>query len=190
MLLAQVGRDRGYRKQPDLWRQWGGAPTTQLLRHRNPECNPVLRDAYHRKLRELRPDVVIPTPEEEERDPQKADYVYEACVKSLITFTRDRERFPLIFHENVNYGFRRNLWGLKLFGILSAVAGAGACGFNLWRNWEITGRVSTEALITLTVNLGLLLFWLFWVTPGWVRITADAYTARLFEACEQLQSEK
>lgn len=189
MLMAQVGRDMGYMKQPGLWDLWGGPPTTELLRHRNSECNPVLRESYHRKLKELRPDLAIPSPEEEERDPEKADHVYEACAKYLITRTRDRERFPLIFHENVNYGFRRNLWGMKPFGILFAAAGVAACGLNLWLGWEQGRRVGAEAAIAGAFNFVLLLFWLFWVTPEWVRIAACAYRARLFEACEQLQSE-
>jgi hypothetical protein len=189
MLIAQLGRDQGYVKQSELWRGWGGAPTTQLLRHRNTEFNPVLREAYHRKLRELLPDITIPTREEEEGDPEQADHVYEACAKYVITRTRARDQFPLVFHENVNYGFRRNLWGLRRFGILAAVAGVAACGFYLWRGWELMGKISAEAAITVALNLGLLLLWLFRVTPSWVRIPADAYAARLYEACVHLGSE-
>lgn len=189
MLMAQIGRDRGYRKQPQLWRQWGGAPTTQLLRHRNTKTNPVLREKYHRKLRELQPDIEIPTQEEEERDPQRADHVYEACARHLITRTRDRNQFPLIFHENVNYGYRRNLWGMKLFGVLFTLVGLLACALHLWLNWKSTQRIAVEAVVSGTINLGLLLFWLFWVTSGWVRIPGDAYAARLFESCDQLQRE-
>jgi hypothetical protein len=189
MLIAQLGRDQGYVKQPGLWREWGGAPTTQLLRHRNTECNPVLRDAYHRKLRELLPDITLPTREEEERDPEKADQVYEACAKSLIARTRARDQFPLIFHENVNYGFRRNLWALKRFGTVIAIVGVAACGLYLWHGWERSGQISAEAAITVALNLGLLLLWVFRITPCWVRIPAHAYAARLYEACVHLTSE-
>jgi len=96
MLLSQIGRDRGYRKQPALWNRWGGAPTTQLLRYRTFGANPILLKRYHDKLRLLQPDLNIPSHEDE---------------------TRDRSRFPLLYKENVNYGFRRNLWGLKPFGL-------------------------------------------------------------------------
>lgn len=189
MLMAQIGRDRGYKKQPQLWSQWGGAPTTQILRHRNPKGNPVLREKYHRKLKELQPDIEIPTPEEEKRDPQKADFVYEACTRYVINRTRDRRKFPLIFHENVNYGFRRNLWGLKPFGILFALIGLATCGLKLWLDWRATQRVTGEAALSAAFNLSLLLFWLFWVTPAWVRIPADAYSARLYDSCDQLESD-
>jgi hypothetical protein len=189
MLMAQVGRDMGYRKQTGLWDRWGGPPTTQLLRHRSSECNPVLRESYHRKLMELRPDLGMPTPEEEEQDPERADYVYEAQVKHLIAQTRDRRRFPLVFQENVNYGFRRNLWGMKSLGAFFAAAGFVACCLKVWLVWRQAQQVSPEAAVSGLINLGLLLFWLFWVTTDWVRIAAYAYRARLFEACGQLQSE-
>jgi len=31
-LFSQLGRDEGKRKEPMLWRSWGGPPTTQLFR--------------------------------------------------------------------------------------------------------------------------------------------------------------
>jgi hypothetical protein len=33
-------------------------------------------------------------------------------------FTRDTKKFNIMFNENVSYGFRRNLSGLKLPGFL------------------------------------------------------------------------
>ena len=35
MLSPQVGRDMGKRKQPQLYKLWGGKPTTRMLRHRH-----------------------------------------------------------------------------------------------------------------------------------------------------------
>jgi hypothetical protein len=189
MLMAQIGRDLGYKKQPRLWEQWGGAPTTQLLRHRNPQGNPVLRERYHRNLMKLQSDLILPAPEEEEQDPQKADHIYETCVRYLITRTRDRKQFQLLFNENVNYGFRRNLWGMKVFGALFAILGLTACVLYLWLYWKSYQRFSAEAVVGSLFNLIFLLFWLFWVTRSWVRIAADAYAERLLETCEHLQSE-
>jgi hypothetical protein len=187
MLMSQIGRDLGKRKQPRLWHGWGGSPSTQLLRHGNSKFNPVLRDRYHKRLRELQPDLVMPSPEEEEKDPERADHVYNACVQYLISQTRDKAKFPLLFNENVNYGFRRNLWGMKPFGILFAFFGFMACCLYLWLSWNNYRYISVEAAICGTFNLGFLLLWLFWVSPSWVRIAGDAYAERLLETCEHLQ---
>lgn len=187
MLMSQIGRDLGKRREPRLWGKWGGAPTTQLLRHGNDKANPVIRERYHKRLAALQPDLTLPTAEEEAGDAARADHAYEACVRYLITRTRDRKRFPLLFGENVNYGFRRNLWGMKPFGALFSLAGLAACGLYLRLYWESFRLVSAEGAAGAAINLALILFWLFWVTPSWVRIAGDAYAERLLETCEELQ---
>ncbi len=187
MLMSQIGRDLGKRREPGLWGKWGGAPTTQLLRHRNDKVNPVIRERYHKRLAALQPDIRLPTAEEEAGDAARADHTYEACVRDLITRARDRKQFPLLFGENVNYGFRRNLWGMKPFGALFSLAGLAACALYFWLYWESFRLFSAEAAAGGAINLALLLFWLFWVTPSWVRIAGDAYAERLLETCEELQ---
>ncbi len=186
VLAAQFGRDFGKRKEHALWESWGGPPTTHLLRHRNAKFNPVLRGRYHGRLRQLRPDLKIPTPEQEVRDSDAADQIYGATTRYLIGETRDTKRFPLIFKETVNYGFRRNLWGLKPFGLTISTLGASACILRLWLVYQSNQSLSAESVGGLVISLALLLVWLFWVTPRTVRIAAEAYAERLVEACEKL----
>ena len=186
MLAAQVGRNFGKRKEEALWASWGGAPTTQLLRHRNTNVNRVLLDRFHYRLRQLRPDLPIPTAADEARDPHAADQVYGAATRYLIGATRDTRRFPLIFKENVNYGFLRNLWGLKPFGVIITLLGAAACLLRLWLIYQNNHGLSAGAIGGSLVSLALLLLWTFWVTPSMVRVAAEAYAERLLEAGEQL----
>lgn len=187
MLMSQIGRDLGKRREASLWEGWGGPPTTQMLRHRNDKANPVLRERYHKRLAVLQPELALPTAEEEERDAARADHCYEACVRYLIGRTRDRQQFPLLFNENVNYGFRRNLWGMKPLGAFFSLAGLAACGFYFKLYWESFRLVSAEGAVGTAINFALLVFWLFWVTPSWVRIAGNAYAERLLETCEELQ---
>jgi hypothetical protein len=187
MLLSQIGRDRGYRKQTALWELWGGAPTTQLLRHRTPGSNPITLNRYHQKLRLLTPDLNIPSREEEVIDPQQADHAYAACVQFLISQTRDRSRFPLLYKENVNYGLRRNIWGIKPFGLALSVLCLIAAILRFWFVWGTPAGVTGELIASLALSLVLLLFWMLWVTPAWVRIPATGYAERLLECCEHLE---
>src|SRR5436309_16133338 len=69
MLIAQFGRNFGKRRENSLWEGWGGPPTTQLLRHRNVRFNPVIRARYHRRLRDIDPELRMQTEEEETKDP-------------------------------------------------------------------------------------------------------------------------
>jgi len=184
-LAAEMGRDAGHRKQRDLWERWGGSPSVQRLRHRNAEVNPVVRTRLHRKLLKLVPDVTLPTAAEESADPLAADHAYDACVQVLIARTRDTRRFRLLYKENVSYGFRRNLWGLKPVGLMLAVLGTVATSLFAWRALPNLAPDIPAALIT---HAGLILFWLVIVTREWVRVPADAYASRLFEACDELSA--
>lgn len=186
MLLSQIGRDQGYRKQPALWQRWGGSPTVQLLRHSNQNTNPVIRRRYHLKLASLRPDLKIPTHDEELRDPVNADHVYEACAQYLIGKTRDHKRFPLVFKENINYGFRRNLWGIRPFGIMISALALAGCLLRLWVMRNTPEFQPSMAIVAALASLIFLFFWTASVTEDWVRIPADAYATRLLETCEEL----
>src|SRR2546425_1519472 len=50
MLLAQLARDGGKRKEAALFASWGGKPTVAHLRHRGP-TNPIVLSRYHAKLK-------------------------------------------------------------------------------------------------------------------------------------------
>ena len=83
-LLSEIGRDLGKRKEPKLWKSWGGAPTTQRLRFATPDTNVALVERYHRLLSELDPTLDLPTAEGEAFDPKAADQAYEVATKWLI----------------------------------------------------------------------------------------------------------
>ena len=181
-LLAQIGRDWGKKKQGGLFEAWGGVPTTCMLRHRDAPNKEIL-ERRHRKLKELMPSLQIPTAEEEQANPSAADQIYENCTAFLREKTRDQKKFNLVFEENCNYGFRRNLWGMKPLGLLIAIAGlAAVIALFLLKG----GSVPNLAIACGIINLLLLLGWIFWFTPKWVRIPAQAYAERLLESCENL----
>jgi hypothetical protein len=184
-LLAQVARDRGRNKQADLFTTWGGKPTTCRLRHRDTD-NAVLLARRHSQLQRLLPDLQFPNAEEEAADPRRADAIYESATAFLLERTRDQKKFPLVFEENCNYGFRRNLWGLRPAGIIVTLGGVAALLLGLAMQRITFGPTALAAGI---VDVALLCGWLFLVTPQWVRLPADAYAERLLAATEQLSSE-
>jgi 4-amino-4-deoxy-L-arabinose transferase-like glycosyltransferase len=57
-----------------------------------------------------------PTLHEENADPAKADVFYERVAEYLRDNTR-LPKYPILFNEVVSYGFWRNLYGLKPFGL-------------------------------------------------------------------------
>jgi hypothetical protein len=186
VLLAQVGRDMGKQKEEALFESWGGKPTTRLLRHRQ-TSNLLVLTQQHRKLQAMLPNLSLPTALEESDSLSWADKTYEACAAYLRNQTRDREKFNLIFEENCNYGFRRNLWGMKAISILLTLLGImlSTTLIVLHLLWWKTS-VPTFVIVCSAANLTLLLLWVFLFTPTWVRIAANAYAERLLEACDRL----
>ena len=188
-LLAQFARDFGRRKQDALFDDWGGAPTTQRLRHCSDRNSPATVNRYHQRLEAIIPGLHLPSREEEEADPDGADQLYQSAVGYLIARTRDREVFPLVFEENCNYGFRRNYWGMKALGVsisgLTLVVAASVIAA------KVLGAVNFDASLSAlgaaaTVSALFLYSWLFWVDEEWVRAMGFAYADRLLETCELL----
>ncbi len=123
-LAYEVGQ-AGRRIQPGLFESWGGAPTTQLLRHSG-EITPDAKARFREVLAKHRPDLVLPTAQLEQQDPSAADAAYEKAVEWLREQTREAGRFPLVADENATFGFHRNLYALR--GVAYAAAGVGVTG--------------------------------------------------------------
>jgi hypothetical protein len=122
------------------------------------------------------PDLVLPTPEQESADPTGSDEIYDAAVAVLRTRLRDRG--SLVFEENCNYGFRRNLYGLRPFGLTAAAVSLLAAAVLITNGGAAD---SSLALLTGLIDLALLWLWLAVVNPRWVAQAAWAYAERLVD---------
>ena len=200
-VLAQVGRDRGRKKQDELWDRWGGAPTTRLLRHCQMSGDPKLSESLRQQIEEWwgKP---LPTEQEEKADPESADAQYKEVTKNLLEATRDKSRFSLVFTENVNYGFRRNIWGLKPWGLPIAVTLALVAwtlfALTVWGRpwpdpwWNVLvnpDNIAVIRLATAVANSAFAIFWLFWVKPSWIKPVAEVYAQQLMESVRTLRGD-
>ena len=187
--FSQVGSDFGKRLEPSLWRSWGGPPTTRYLRHTNDEFNAATRERVHTRLREI--GLEIPTAAEEESDPDRADELYASAIDELRRRTRpgDTNRFPLVYTGNIEYGFRRNLLGLKKIGVGVSLVSLGAAGWALLNAWNTAGGFSPVPVVTTLLTVCIVLGWLLGVRPDAVRLTADRYARFLLEAALELVPE-
>ena len=187
--LAQIGRDAGRRKEAWLHSTWGGKPTTALLRHRDDVLDAFTRARYHVFLARCVPGVALPSPEDEAADPKAADSMYDSAVQWLIAQAPDRRRFPLVFQENVNYGFRRNLWGLRPAGLMITTACLVANLAAIFAAHDAESKLRVEGIIALIITSLLVFLWIKIVKPDWVRVPAFAYARALFQMCEVLSAD-
>jgi hypothetical protein len=190
-LLMTISREMGKRKENRLFEEWGGKPTTQLLRHRDQAIDPISKNRYHQFLaRNLH--LQFPTVADELHDPGSAEDKYESGAKWLLDHTRDTKTFHLLFNENVEYGFRRNCLGLKPYAIgidLAALAWLlGAAGFASMNGVTVTqlGQMTTAEYLAVAFIVVWLAIWLFFVTKRTVRSSAFMYAELLLRACDVL----
>jgi hypothetical protein len=187
-LLTQLARDAGKKREKQFFVAWGGLPSVAIFRHRDTRIDTITKARYHKQLAALVKGAKAPSPEEERSDPTMADQVYSAWSSYLRVHTRDTKKYSLLFQENVSYGYRRNVCGLRPLGIaVSVLALLGDVAW-LYHVRSTTGTVTTESAAALICVFVLLLLWMFRFTPTWVRIPADAYAERLAETTDFMKA--
>ncbi len=185
--LSHLARDHGKALEAQHYASWDGMPSTAMLRHRDTRLPAPLKGRYKGFLQKQLPDPPFPSAEDEQRDPATADAIYASAGAWLLSHTRDRARFALLFEENVNYGFRRNFWALKPVALAVAVF---SLLISLGAMVTSYMRAGTEPAIEAAVATGLVslyaLFVIVRVNRDWVRLAAEAYARQLLAACDVL----
>ena len=181
-LVRRIGRAR----QPRLWKSWSGPPTTVMLRW-NTEQPADIRELNRGRLARVACDLRLSSPEEERTDPLAADRSYEAAVSVLREKTRNKQRFPIVFAENVSYGYRRNAWAIRPLGVLTSGLSLVCMIWSVALSGNSNGDAAQWAVL---IADGLfLLFWLFGITKESVKQAADDYARALFAAAAVLLDE-
>ena len=199
---SQVGRTLGYKAQPGLWQSWDGPPTTRLLRHRRQPDDIELEPGLRKSIEEWI-GWPLPTEQQERDDPEWADSRYKKATDSLIGATRNSGNFPLVLQENINYGLRRNLWGLRKIGRLVSFVVAVSCWalvlLTVWGRpwpepwWDIFVKPDFVVAVRIAVsfaNTVLVFLWFSLVKSSWVKASADTYAIRLMETIRVLRRDR
>lgn len=192
-LLSNLARWRGKIKERTLIEEWGAWPSTSLLRHRDVTIDSFTKARYHRELENICEGLKMPTEEEEKVNPSEADARYRSATRRLIERRREKT-YQLLHQENAQYGFRRNLLGLKpsalaLLSLLTLFAGATlSYGAHMpLSNWDsvyadIRDRPSLYSL--LLVNLLAITIWIWAIRPNFVRQASEEYAIALLRTLD------
>lgn len=188
---ASIARGRGKLLEDNLVKEWGGMPTTILLRHRDDFFDSGTKKRYHLDAL-VRLGIHMPTAAEELADPVAADDVYRSVARRLREVTREDKK--LLLKENIAYGFHRNTLAMKgvgifncLVGIIYGLALAGAVKVDPL-SFNIHGLLppGLSGGLTLLVSLALLTAWLGYFNRNQVRAMGNVYAERLFEKLASL----
>lgn len=180
-VLAQLARDAGKAIEGPLWASWGGPPTVRMLRHRDTTIAPGSKSLLHRHLTELGIVDALPSEAEEREDPDRADAAYLTCADWLrrkALELKAKAPFDIVHSENIWYGYRRNILGIKFYGLVIwfvALCFAGAAFlFNRQPYIEFCGIVLVGSYL------------IFAVTKAALKRAADEYSKRLLDAAQSL----
>ena len=141
------------------------------------ECNTTLEGKV--------PGLQFPDSTSEASDPTKAAAICESAVRWLREATRDTKKFALIFAENTNYGFRRNLLGVKPLALVMGVLTLTATVLHAWLGTAGNlSAVTAQSWSSAAVACIGLVVWGFLVNADFVKTTAFAYATALLAACD------
>lgn len=194
---ASYARTKGKAVEARLLRDWGGWPTTYLLRHSS-RLDSHTRGRYHQHLGQHVPGLTMPAPADEQCDPQAADDAYISAVKWLKEHVR--ETAPMADKENAQYGFRRNMRGMRALGLLGAfialIASLSFIGaeINVWPSsmseirpflTELRRAATPQIWGVVAVDVLFTFGWAFVVTDTWVKAAAEQYAEALLATCDR-----
>ena len=180
-VLAQLARDAGKAIEGPLWASWGGPPTVRMLRHRDKTIALGSKSLLHRHLIELGIVERLPSEPEELEHPDHADELYLTCADWLRRKALElkfKAPFDVVHSENISYGYRRNILGIKPYGLAIlcfALAVTGAAFFD-----------NREPYIELLGVVIVGVYLIFGVTEAALRRAADEYSKRLLDAAQAL----
>lgn len=189
-LLSQLARRPGKALQEKLYDMWGGMPSVLMLSFRHTTLPHETLRRYHERLNLRVSGISLPLSEEDEtKNYDRALKEYRAASDWLLNATRDKEEFRLVFAENVNYGYCRNLLGLKPHGLITWSIGFVACGLRACSpliDWKLPTEWNWLAITYTLICVIMLFVWMFVVRPDWVRMVANEYTKQLIGAVDQV----
>ena len=162
-----------------------------MLRHADVRLDKLTKDRYHGFLSDSILGLTLASPEDERENPEWADEGYESANRWLLEQTRNQAWFDLLFTENVNYGFRRNLLGLKpialgvdtisMLLVIGVAAGSWTGQFvstihSLAPEWWASLAITMVHAVLFKKN----------IQAKWVQAAAETYARQLLAACDTL----
>jgi hypothetical protein len=182
--IADFSRSRGRAIETSIHADHGGTPSVTMFRRSDQTINTGSKDRYRNFIAGSL-GIDAPTPKNEHKNQAEADLFYAQCGVWLRQNTRDHKAFSILFGENVTYGFRRNLLGVKSFALWLNVIVVAICAFILWRgSGDIGGPLGSRVLVVLVVAAAHAAYMLLAVNRQAVWDASQAYGRELILSCE------
>jgi hypothetical protein len=173
IVFGHFARARGRRIEDELWKSWGGAPTIRWLRPWDQTCSDQQKSKWRGAIKRLTGlSVPASVPDGERQD--NIDRQIADATRQLRYALRGKTEAAILATHNEDYGFARNLCGVRWHWVIlssACLAGCGAAfafGLRPYLGLAVAGAFT---VITILVAIEL---------PDYVRRCADRYAESLF----------
>lgn len=175
IVLGHYARARGRAAEESLWKSWGGPPTTRWLRPSDTTCSEQQKSKWRGAIKRLT-GITIPASLPNDGSEASVDQVIADSTRQLRYVLRGRPDAAIVQSHNEEYGFARNLYGVRFLWVSLAtvcVAGSGVA-FLLGLKPYVALAVSMTFLIASVLVASEL--------ADYVRRCADRYAESLLAA--------
>jgi hypothetical protein len=182
---ADIARRIGKRIEERIYQE-SGKPSVRMMRYSDDTFDVASKEQY-RAFYASKINQTVPTEAAEKANPEAGDAFYERGGAWLRENTRDVKKFSVLFAENITYGFRRNLFGLKWPALVLNLFLVLLCGFFLYRRMPLDPEDDTTMRLVVVVVLAIVhsLYMGFGVTKQGVVDASRIYARQLILSCER-----
>jgi hypothetical protein len=182
--FSDLARRFGKRTEKTLFKDTAGVPSNTLLLRSDKTFDVATQDRYRKLIGDLIGEKA-PSDEKETRDLPAARAYYIRAGNWLRENTRDHKEFRLLFEENITYGFRRNLYGVKWPALILNLIVLIICGVILYLNKFSAATLSQVEMVGAFAAVHAAYFF-FFVTRKSVVAASNQYARQLLLSSETL----
>ena len=188
-LLSELARYQGRKVERKMIAKNGGKFTTILLRHRDSTISAATKRTYHEFLSQ-NSHRTMPSAETEQADVAAADDCYCGATEWLLEQTRCEKSFPLVKAENISYGFRRNLLGLKSPALALITICFLANAFFTLKSFRVGETRFQLGCILAFALVAAAAIWIGTIRMDFVEDAGRTYALRLLAQCDVLKTKR
>ncbi len=193
-MISHIVRDPGKQLEKKLFTKWGGLPSAQVLSYKQGIFDHTTLQRYHSYLAKAIPMDGLPRSEAEEAAKYGESFqLYTSASNWLRKMIWDREKYRMVYVECTSYGYRRNLVGIKGWGVLTWTIGTLAYALRAASPYIGRGlpeETSIPAIVFTVLGIIVLFFWARVLTHDWIKKAAFTYAKKLVESVDLIAREK
>lgn len=173
VILSHTSRIAGRFYETKQWALWGGPPTTRWLRPTDTSLSEQQKQQLYSALQELT-GLEVKEITKYPADDQRIDSLIEDAIRTARYKLREDTKAKMLTKHNIEYGFARNLAGMRWMWILSCTVGVGMCIGSFMLGYKPVLVMIIEAIM-FTLAFSSLFF-----LPSYVKQCAERYAESLF----------